>query len=177
MDKTLGLSTERSGVRIPDRGKWSLITIAVEARVNYPTYLINLNSLKLPSLLQRWYLIFKELSPYQGIPTWTLWTAPSLKLSSFLNRCYLIFKELSPYQGKTCKYYGLSKTDSKGFIPLHPPPWSSHRSWDNAPSPGWRRAAASNTQWRPAGSGIFFLSLLTFFNTLKKLNIILYFNI
>ena len=35
MDKTLGLSAGRSGIRIPGRGKCSLRTIAVDARVNY----------------------------------------------------------------------------------------------------------------------------------------------
>ena len=40
MDKTLGLSAGRSGVRIPGRGKCSLRTIAVDARVNYPLYLL-----------------------------------------------------------------------------------------------------------------------------------------
>ena len=39
IDKTLGLSAGRSGVRIPGRGKCSLRTISVEARVNYPLYL------------------------------------------------------------------------------------------------------------------------------------------
>ena len=35
VDKTLGLSAGRSGVRIPSRGKCSLRTTAVDARVNY----------------------------------------------------------------------------------------------------------------------------------------------
>ena len=39
MDKTFGLGAGRSGVRIPGRGKCSLITTAVDARVNYPLYL------------------------------------------------------------------------------------------------------------------------------------------
>ena len=37
--KILGLSAGRSGVRIPGRGKYSLRTTAVDARVNYPLYL------------------------------------------------------------------------------------------------------------------------------------------
>ena len=41
MDKTLGLlSTGRPGVRIPGRGKCSLITIAVDERENYPLHLL-----------------------------------------------------------------------------------------------------------------------------------------
>ena len=40
MDKTLVLSTGRSGVRIPGRGKCSLRTIAVDARVKYLLYLM-----------------------------------------------------------------------------------------------------------------------------------------
>ena len=39
MDKTLGLSAGRSRVRIPGRGKCSLRTIEVDARVKYPLYL------------------------------------------------------------------------------------------------------------------------------------------
>ena len=39
MDKTLELSAERSGVRIPGRCKCSRRTIAVDAKVNYPLYL------------------------------------------------------------------------------------------------------------------------------------------
>ena len=42
MDKTLGLSAERSGVRIPGQGKCSLRTIAVDARVKYPLYIVSL---------------------------------------------------------------------------------------------------------------------------------------
>ena len=37
--KNLGISAGRLGYRIPGRGKCSLGTIAVEARVNYPLYL------------------------------------------------------------------------------------------------------------------------------------------
>ena len=36
MDKTFGLGAERSGVRIPGRGKCSLRTTAVDARAKYP---------------------------------------------------------------------------------------------------------------------------------------------
>ena len=39
MDKTLGLSAGRSGVRIPGRGKSSLKPIAVDAMVSYPLFL------------------------------------------------------------------------------------------------------------------------------------------
>ena len=39
IDKTIGLNAGRSGVRIPSRGKCSLRTIAVDARVNFPVYL------------------------------------------------------------------------------------------------------------------------------------------
>ena len=38
MDKSLGLSAGRSGVRILGRGKWSLRTTAVDARVKYPLF-------------------------------------------------------------------------------------------------------------------------------------------
>ena len=38
MDKTLGLSAGRSGVRIPGRGKCSLRTTAIDARVNYSLF-------------------------------------------------------------------------------------------------------------------------------------------
>ena len=38
MDKTLALSAGRSGVRIPGRGKCSLRTIAVDAKIKYPLY-------------------------------------------------------------------------------------------------------------------------------------------
>ena len=41
MDKTLGLGTGRSGVRILGRGKCSLRTIAVNARVNNLLYLFS----------------------------------------------------------------------------------------------------------------------------------------
>ena len=40
MDKTLGLSGGKSGVRIPGRGKCSIRTIADDARVNYPLYFL-----------------------------------------------------------------------------------------------------------------------------------------
>ena len=36
MDKTLGLDAGRSGVRILGRGKFSLRSLAVDARVKYP---------------------------------------------------------------------------------------------------------------------------------------------
>ena len=39
LDKILGLSAERSGVRIPGRGKCSLRTTVVHTNVNYPLYL------------------------------------------------------------------------------------------------------------------------------------------
>ena len=38
MDKALGLSAGRSGVRIPGRGKCSLRNIAVDTRVKYPLF-------------------------------------------------------------------------------------------------------------------------------------------
>ena len=41
MDNTLGLSTGRSGVRIPGRGKCSRKTTAFHARVKYPLTLLN----------------------------------------------------------------------------------------------------------------------------------------
>ena len=53
LDKTLGICTGRSGVRIPGRGKCSLRTIAVDARVNYPLYLSTLNTMPTVSIVNR----------------------------------------------------------------------------------------------------------------------------
>ena len=42
LDKILGISAEKSGVRIPGRGKCSLRTKAVAARVNYPLFFVHI---------------------------------------------------------------------------------------------------------------------------------------
>ena len=44
MNKTLGLSAGRSGVRIPGRGKCLLRTTAVNTRVKYPLYFAHHNT-------------------------------------------------------------------------------------------------------------------------------------
>ena len=52
MDKTLELSVGRSGVRIPGRGKSSLRTTAVDARVKYPIFTVCVISVLLVILLK-----------------------------------------------------------------------------------------------------------------------------
>ena len=44
-DKTFGFNAGRSGVQIPGRGKRSLRTIAADARVKYPLYIMGFSYL------------------------------------------------------------------------------------------------------------------------------------
>ena len=74
MDKSFGLNAGRSGVRIPGWSKCSLRTIAVDAKVKYPLYLLQFdskhNSLWLtptefnPSVLFSIYMVMYRTSNY-----------------------------------------------------------------------------------------------------------------